>query len=93
MWPADAKQRFRRHLDRAVDTIVVQNRKPATKQLAGAALRRRDGWIARHASEAIVVWDGNDPAVGRTVRSLQEALGEDEVWIVTPPDRAGVPAG
>ena len=85
MWPADAKRRFRQLLERAAATIVVQDKKPATKQLAGAALRRRDAWVARHAAEAIVVWDGDDPAVGRSVRALQDALGEDEVWVIPPP--------
>ncbi|MEA2715839.1 MAG: ribonuclease [Actinomycetota bacterium] len=88
VWPADAKRRFRLLLDRAVSTVVVQAKKPATKQLAGAALRRRDGWIASHASEAVVVWDGDDPGVGRSVRALQDALGEDEVWVIPPPGEA-----
>ncbi len=85
MWPGDSRRTFRQLLDRAVSTIVVQDKSPATKQLAGAALRRRDQWIARHASEAIVVWDGDDATIGRTVRALQGALGEDEVWVIPPP--------
>ncbi len=85
MWPADAKARFRRLLDGAQTTVVLQQKQPATKQLAGGALRRRDGWIAKNAAEAVVVWDGDDPAVGRAVRALQDVLGEDEVWVVTPP--------
>ena len=83
-WPAPSRQAFRELLDKAQAKIVLQARPPATKQLAGAALRRRDGWVARNANEAVAVWDGEDPAVGRTVRALQDALGEDEVWIVTP---------
>ena len=43
-----------------------------------------DAWLGRHGAEAIVVWDGEDPAVGRTVRSLQDHLGEDEVWVLEP---------
>ena len=84
VWPADARRRFRQLLDRATATIVLERKQPATKQLAAAALRRRDAWLARHAHEAIVVWDGDDANVGRTVRSLQDALGEDEVWVLTP---------
>jgi ribonuclease HI/uncharacterized phage-like protein YoqJ len=85
-WPAPARARFRDLLDRAAGTVIVQNKAPATRQLAGAALRRRDAWLARNADEAIVVWDGDDPSVGRAVRALRDALGEDDVWVleVTP---------
>ncbi|HVF15160.1 MAG TPA: ribonuclease H [Acidimicrobiales bacterium] len=91
VWPSEAKQRFRQLLEAAMSTIVVQDKKPATKALAGAALRRRDTWIARHAAEAVVVWDGEDDAVGRAVRALQDALGGDDVWVIPPPDPDPVP--
>ncbi len=84
-WPSTSRTAFRALLDGAQSTVVLQAKPPATKQLAGMALRRRDAWLARHAHEAVAVWDGKDAAVGRTVRSLQDALGEDEVWIVAPP--------
>ena len=83
-WPAGSRKAFQNLADGASSTVLLQARPPATKQLAGAALRRRDAWLARNADEAITVWDGSDPAVGRTVRSLQDALGEEEVWVVTP---------
>jgi ribonuclease HI/uncharacterized phage-like protein YoqJ len=89
VWPAESKRKFRQLLDRAAATVVVQDKKPATKQLAGAALRRRDSWLARQASEAIVVWDGEDPSVGRSVRALQDVVGEDDVWVIPPPPPAG----
>jgi hypothetical protein len=47
-------------------------------------MARRDAWLGRQADEAIVVWDGADPAIGRQVRLLQGRLGEEEVWILTP---------
>ncbi len=84
-WPAGSRKAFRALLEGAASTVVLQSKPPATKQQAGAALRRRDAWLARHAHEALAVWDGADPAVGRSVRALQDALGEDNVWIVTPP--------
>jgi len=56
---------------------------PDSKPKFGAALARRDGWLAKHADEAIVVWDGQDPALGKLVRTLEEKLGDD-VWIVDP---------
>ena len=84
-WPSSSRKAFQALVDAAQATVVLQGRPPATKQLAGAALRRRDAWLARHAQEAIAVWDGEDPAVGRAVRALQDTLGEDDVWIVPPP--------
>jgi ribonuclease HI/uncharacterized phage-like protein YoqJ len=85
LWPSSSRKAFQSLLDGAQSTVLLQSKPPATKQLAGAALRRRDAWMARHAQEAIAVWDGADPAVGRSVRALQDALGEDDVWIVSPP--------
>ena len=84
-WPSSSRKAFRAVVEGAQSTVVLQAKPPATKQLAGMALRRRDAWLARHAQEAIAVWDGADPALGRAVRSLQDTLGEDDVWIVTPP--------
>jgi ribonuclease HI len=83
-WPPASRKAFQALLDGAKATVVLQNKAPASKQLAGAALRRRDAWLARHAHEALTVWDGQDPNVGRAVRALQDALGEDDVWIVAP---------
>ena len=54
---------------------------------AGAALARRDAWLARNVDEALVVWDGKDPGLGRLVRTLEDRLGED-VWIVDPAELA-----
>jgi ribonuclease HI/uncharacterized phage-like protein YoqJ len=83
-WPTEARRRFGELLSGADDRIVLQNRRPDSRQQAGAALRRRDGWLARHADEAVVVWDGDDPLIGRLVRSLQDALGEEQVMIMEP---------
>ena len=83
-WPASSRKSYQALADGARSTVVLQQKPPATKQLAGAALRRRDAWLARHAQEAIAVWDGKDAAVGRAVRALQDALGEEDVWVVSP---------
>lgn len=89
VWPAASRGRYRRLLDGAASTVLLQTKVPASKQAAGAALARRDAWLARHADEAIAVWDGDDALVGRTVRSLRDHLGEEDVWVVTPPGAAG----
>ena len=83
-WPSASRKAFQELVAGAMSTIVLSPKAPATKALAGAALRRRDAWLARNAHEALVVWDGEDAGVGRAVRALQDALGEDDVWIVTP---------
>jgi hypothetical protein len=83
-WPRPAAARFRTLLEGAQSQVVLQSRPPESRQAAGGALRRRDAWLARNAAEAVVVSDGEDPLVGRLVRSLRDALGEEEVWIVSP---------
>ena len=84
VWPTSSQARFRSLLAGAKASLVLQRNKPTSKQQAGGALARRDAWLARNASEAVVVWDGVDDYVGRTVRSLQDHLGEEEVWVLSP---------
>ena len=68
----------------ARDQVLLQARVArTTKQAAGGALARRDAWLARHAHEAVVVWDGDDARTGKQVRSLQDHLGDD-VWVLEP---------
>jgi ribonuclease HI/uncharacterized phage-like protein YoqJ len=84
VWPPAAQERYRRLLAGAESVVVLQNNPPESKQKAGAALARRDAWLARHADEAVVVWDGKDEWVGRLIRSFQDHLGEEEVWVLSP---------
>ena len=89
MWPEASRRRFRSLVEAAAGTVLLQMKKPETKLKAGAALARRDAWLARHAHEAVVVWDGADAIVGRAVRSLRDHVGEEDVWVLTPPSPAG----
>jgi uncharacterized phage-like protein YoqJ len=84
VWPDSSRQRFAKLLASAASTTTLQQKEPDSKQSVGGALARRDAWLARHADEAIIVWDGEDGGVGRTVRSFQDHLGEDEVWVLEP---------
>ena len=84
VWPEPARRRYGELLAGAEGTVLIQATAPKSKQQAGAALARRDAWLARHADEAVVVWDQDDAGVGRLARSFQDALGETEVWIVGP---------
>ncbi len=83
VWPGAAQARFRALADQAAQTVLLQQRRPTSKQQAGAALARRDAWLARNAAEAVLVWDRSDPALGKLFRSLEDHLGDD-VWVVDP---------
>jgi ribonuclease HI/uncharacterized phage-like protein YoqJ len=83
-WPAPSRAHFATLLDRADKVLTLERRSPATKQLAGAALARRDAWLARQVDSALVVWDQEDDVVGRSVRSLEDHLGPDQVLLVHP---------
>ncbi len=83
-WPPDARAHFAELLEQASTTLTLDRRAPGTKALAGAALARRDAWLARQVDGAVVVWDQEDDTVGRLVRSLEDHLGEENVYLVAP---------
>jgi ribonuclease HI len=85
VWPRASRERYEVLVGGARQRVVLSPEVPGNRSRAGAALARRDAWLARHAHSALVVWDGKDELVGRLVRSLQDHLGEEEVWIVEPP--------
>ena len=85
VWPAASQQRFRGLRDQALDVVLLQTAKPNSKQQAGAALAKRDAWIVDHVNEALLVWDGSDPALGKLFRSMGQRLGDD-VWVLDPAD-------
>lgn len=82
-WPASSRQRFDELTTKAREVVLLQKNEPESTPKAGAALKRRDAWLAQAASEALIVWDGKDGRIGASVRSFESALGDD-VWIVDP---------
>ena len=84
LWPTASKERYQRLFDRAAGHVLLQARAPENKQKFAGAMSRRDAWLARHANEAVVVWDGKDEWVGKLVRSFQDHLGEEDVWVLSP---------
>jgi len=82
-WPAESRARFKALIDRARDVVILQKKAPESKQKAGAALARRDGWLVRNVDEAVLVWDGVDAGLGKLFRSLEDRLGDD-VWVIDP---------
>ena len=83
-WPNASREVFKELLANARDEILLTAQEPTDKASFGAALGKRDQWLANHVSEAVVVWDGKEPYVGRFVTVLRDYLGEDNVWIVNP---------
>ncbi len=84
-WPRVSQERFATLTASAIDVITLQRKVPESKAKAGAALARRDAWLARHAREAVLVWDRRDSSLGKLYRSLVDHLGEEQVWLLEPP--------
>jgi ribonuclease HI len=87
VWPRASQERFAVLRDAARDVITLQLKAPETKQKVGAALARRDAWIARNTAEAVLVWDRDDAALGKLHRSLVDHVGEENVWLLEPPEQ------
>jgi ribonuclease HI len=87
VWPRASRDRYARLRDGAAARVLLERATPDSKPKVAGALARRDGWLARQADEAVVVWDGRDPALGKLVRTLEDRLGDD-VWIVDPAEVA-----
>lgn len=83
-WPPASRQRFAETLAGAERTITLDAKVPASKRAAGIALGQRDDWLARQVDAAVVVWDHEDPDVGRLVRVLEDHLGPDQVLLLHP---------
>jgi hypothetical protein len=83
-WPAAARRRWAELVRGAEAAVQLERKVPENRQKAGAALARRDGWLARQVDEAVVVWDREDAAVGKLARSLQDIVGEENVWLLEP---------
>jgi len=87
-WPEEQRAGFARLLGGARQVLVLDPAEPRGPRAVTAALRRRDAWLAEHAREALVVWDGREPRIGRLHRLLTEHLG-DEVLALAPRPEAG----
>jgi uncharacterized phage-like protein YoqJ len=87
-WPESTRVRFRHLLDGASGVRTLQNRPPENTRAVAPSFARRNAWLRKNASEAIVVWDGADEAVGRSYRSLVDGLGEELVWLLDPGELA-----
>lgn len=83
-WPDESRRRFAQLLSGARESVTLQKRLPESTPKMSGAFGRRDAWLRDHADEAVVVWDGGDGHLGSQVRSLQNKLGEENVWVIDP---------
>ena len=84
IWPPESQERHRTLLGGAREVVTVGRKAPATKQQAGAALGRRNDWLARRARDALVVWDGRDEIAGKQLKALESRLGSENVQVIEP---------
>ena len=82
-WPAATQRRFHELLAEASAIVRLEKKVPVDNRAAGQALDRRNGWLRKIATEAIVVWDHDEPRIGKVVQALEQVL-PDDVWIVSP---------
>lgn len=83
-WPDDSRALFARLLAGARAVRTLERKVPESNQKLAGSFRRREAWLRRNADEAIVVWNAKDGPLGKTVRSLQDELGEENVWVIDP---------
>ncbi len=84
VWRPHAQEHHRTLLGGAREVVTVGRKLPATKQEAGIALGRRNDWLGRHATDALVVFDGREGATAKLLKSLEGRLGSDHVQLVEP---------
>mgnify|MGYP005820191055 CR=1 FL=1 len=86
-WSAAARRHFDHLVDNAVEVVTLERKVPTSAAQVGAALARRDAWLARNVASAILVWDRATPTLARLASSLEDHLGDD-VWFLEPPASA-----
>jgi hypothetical protein len=86
-WPPASRRRFSELLGRAAEVITLEKGSPRTRQQAGAALSRRDGWLATNVKEAILVRRADDGKLARLASLLDEEMGVG-LWVLDPSELA-----
>ena len=82
-WPPATRRRFGQLLESAARVEIVGD-VPVGKDAFAAAMRKRDEWLARNGTEAIMIWNRHDPILGRAHDRFDRAF-EGGVWVIEPP--------
>lgn len=80
-WPAPARERMQRLLDKAATVQVISRITPKATRDYATAMERRDRWLAERVDEALMVWDGRRPTVAAAINRFRQTLGEENVWV------------
>lgn len=83
VWPAARQAAYRALLHDAVSTVALSAKEPSTRPEFGKAIRQRDDWMISQAEAALLVWDSQDPLLGKVTKALEQRL-PDDVWIISP---------
>ena len=82
-WPRPAQDHFAQLVAGATAVVRLEKKVPVDNRAAGQAIDRRNGWLRKVATEAVIVWDEDEPRVAKVVKAAEKAL-PDDVWIVSP---------
>lgn len=79
-WPEPDRRRLAGLLAGAAEVVVLA---PSPPPDPSGALAGRDRWLADHADEALVLWDGSPGRLHKVWRELAAGLDE-RVWVLDP---------
>lgn len=83
-WPPATRRRYAQLLESATKVEIVGD-PPNGKEAFAKAMRKRDDWLARNGTEAIMIWNRHDQILGRLHDRFDRAF-EGSVWVIEPPD-------
>jgi hypothetical protein len=83
VWPPASRERYRRLVPRAQETLTLSKKSPRTRQEARMATAAVNTTPVAAADGALVVWNGVDNDLGATV-AMVERQGPDEIWVIRP---------
>ncbi len=82
-WPPATRRRFDQLFSSAARVEIVGD-PPKGKEAFAGAMRRRDEWLSRNGTEAIMIWNRHDAILGRLHDRFDRAF-EGGVWVIEPP--------
>ena len=81
-WPPATQRRFRELRDDAERVVVLGDEVEGSDAFA-KAMRRRDSWLYKNGTEAVVIWNRQDKVVGSQFDRLDRAF-DGNVWVIEP---------